>query len=383
MKLVKKMFIIIVIGVFFFSGTLTTQADSINTKTTPIEVTPRTQPPIMPLSYTLNLPAIPVTMTVYDNQVISYFDTYLSNVPDGYDVTNGGPYLGWCVEAGTGITRGVGHQVMLYSSYDPVMPVSFQNADWYKINYILNHKIGSEDEISIAIWYFCGEWPYGMPPNSQTMVNEANTYGAAFVPSEGEVIAVLADGGSTIQRTFFELLIPDIPPPVHYEQETAWAKGTRYVVRGSWAMYVTYDGGTLQTPFMAGQFKTAGTVIIEPADPGFVTITINLNEGYYFTYNETVYPNNIQIQDYASKPKENPNPGGFTYKFTATGQEFTSDPIPVNNYYGIHGEVWHQVPNELLPLWYILASRILASRLCQLFPTAFPVLRYLVYQYNN
>jgi hypothetical protein len=188
MKTYKKGIIGWIISALLFSGTLTIQAsitDGI-----------------------LNLPTEPVTMTVYDNQVISYFDTYLSNVPEGYDVANGGPYLGWCVETGTGITRGVGHQIMLYSSYDPAMPESFTNADWYKINYILNHKIGSEDEISIAIWYFCGEWPYGMPPNSQTMVNEANLYGDGYYPPEDGVIAVLADGGSTIQRSIFELSFP-------------------------------------------------------------------------------------------------------------------------------------------------------------------------------
>ena len=176
------------ISILVFSGTLITKADISDG--------------------VLNLPPTPVTLTVYDNQVISYFDTYLSNVPPGYDVTNGGPYLGWCVQIGNSIPRGVDHQVMLYSSYDPAMPDSFKNADWYKINYILNHKIGTEDEISIAIWYFCGEWPYGMPANSQTMVNNANLYGDSYYPPSDGVIAVLADGGTEIQRTFFELSIP-------------------------------------------------------------------------------------------------------------------------------------------------------------------------------
>ena len=203
MKIVKKFCMLIMISAFLFSGTLIAQAASINTMSTIKNTTP-----VAMLSYDLNLPTVPVTMTVYDNGVISYFDTYLSNVPPGYDVTNGGPYLGWCCQTAAGIPRGVGHQVMLYSSYDPAMPASFMTVNWYKINYILNHKIGSEMEISIALWYFSGDWPWGMPPNSQMMVNNANLNGETFIPVPGEVIAILADGGSTIQRTFFELIVP-------------------------------------------------------------------------------------------------------------------------------------------------------------------------------
>jgi len=371
MKVLNKIYTSMVICVLLFSGTLLTVASTNNGEITAINeqntMIKNTPPGV--LTYTLNLPTVPVTMTVYDNQVICYFDTYLSDVPPGYDVTNGGPYLGWCVQSGIGITRGIGHQVMLYSSYDPAMPASFMSIDWYKINYLINHKIGTEDEISIAIWHLCGEWPWGMPPNSQTMVNEANMYGASFIPIGGEAIAVLADAGSTVQRTFFELILP---PDVCYESETGWAQGTRYILKkGNWAMYVQYDGVEKTADLIAGQWMDAGDVTFSaPNGDNEVTITFNLADEWIF--DDSTQDNNIHIQDYWTAPSgQKPAPGQFTYSYNATGAYYQVT-VPFAPYYGVHTALLHEVPCDPPMIWLLL------NHLSERFPYVFFLLRTLL-----
>ena len=66
----------------------------------------------------LNLPSTPVTIEVW-NGTESYYETLLSNVPSGYDVTNS-TYLGWCVDRRCVMPRSpVTHQVALFSSCNP------------------------------------------------------------------------------------------------------------------------------------------------------------------------------------------------------------------------------------------------------------------------
>ena len=158
----------------------------------------------------VRLPTEYVTMrAVYGTE--SWFDMTLLNVSAGYDVTNGS-YLGWCVQKDTTMTRGVNHTVLLYSSYDPAMPVDFQNDNWDKVNYVLNHKQDGRESIQNVIWFYICNDPY--PTNdtdAQAMIADANANGGDFVPSPGEKIAILVgtiDGNYSIQRTFFELTLP-------------------------------------------------------------------------------------------------------------------------------------------------------------------------------
>jgi hypothetical protein len=155
---------------------------------------------------TVRLPTHLVTMRAeYGDQ--SWFDMTLSRIPPGYDVTNG-PYLGWCVQKDTNMTRGVNHAVRLYSSYDPAMPSNFTNDNWDKVNYVLNNKQGGRESIQRAIWYYICNDPY--PTNdtdAQAMIADANASGDGFIPSYDEKIAILVDVINdiySIQRTFFE-----------------------------------------------------------------------------------------------------------------------------------------------------------------------------------
>lgn len=130
-----------------------------------------------------------------------------------------------------------------------------------------------------------------------------------------------------------------------WEDETAWAAGTRYVEQGNWAMYVGYEGVEKTVNLLAGQFMAAGTVHFSAPVDGQVIITITLNEGWRFALDEEGEPveENVKVQDYASTPPaENPSPGLFAWKGTATASPF-SIVVPENNFYGVHVDVQHQV----------------------------------------
>jgi hypothetical protein len=126
---------------------------------------------------------------------------------------------------------------------------------------------------------------------------------------------------------------------LEFKDETAWAAGDRFTQRGNWATYTPYIPDATVALY-AGQHHEAGTVhLSEPVD-GFVTISIELDEDWYFAD----ISENVKIQDYSGAPSGNPAPGSFDWKFTAIGQTFI-EVVPENNYYGVHIEAgqWVEV----------------------------------------
>jgi len=153
-----------------------------------------------------NLPS-GVTLTAYHPGSSSYFDSIISDVPPGYDVMNG-EYKGWCVQLGLYIPLATPHTVDLYSSCDDLgMPDSFQNENWGKVNYVLNNKQGDQDDVQDVIWYYTSAGEYPTDPDAQAMIIDAELYGMDFCPEPEQVVAILADGGNSIQRTIFELIL--------------------------------------------------------------------------------------------------------------------------------------------------------------------------------
>lgn len=158
---------------------------------------------------TVQLPTGYVTMTA-EYGANSWFVMDISDVPDGYDVTDG-QYYGWCAQEDILMVReGVDHTVVLYSSYDPDMPQSFRNDNWDKINYLINHKQGNRTSVQNAIWYYIDGMDIpSEDPDAQAMIADANTNGSGFVPQPGETIAILAEGVTSIQRSFLEGVFTD------------------------------------------------------------------------------------------------------------------------------------------------------------------------------
>jgi len=162
----------------------------------------------------LNLSSTPVIMEV-SNSTASYFNITLSDVPLGYDVTNG-TYLGWCVDRSANMDPGT-HEVTLYSSINP--PGTLTTQKWDMVNYILNHKQGTAQDIQQAIWYFINMVGNYTPTNpvAWTIVNDALANGTGFVPAYGQIIAVICfpetmlPGSPSVQVSIIEVVIPIVP----------------------------------------------------------------------------------------------------------------------------------------------------------------------------
>ncbi|MCJ7424824.1 hypothetical protein MUP01_11250 [Candidatus Bathyarchaeota archaeon] len=141
----------------------------------------------------LNLPSTPIQIEA-SNGTESYLSTSLSDVPSGYDVMNG-TYLGWCVDKTAEMGRSPAtHEVELYSSINP--PGTLESEKWGMVNYILNHKQGTMDDIQQAIWYFInmlGTSGNFTPTSTVAMVivNDTLANGTGFVPENGQTIAVI------------------------------------------------------------------------------------------------------------------------------------------------------------------------------------------------
>jgi hypothetical protein len=120
----------------------------------------------------------------------------------------------------------------------------------------------------------------------------------------------------------------------YWTEETAWGAGYRYVDQGNWGTYTPNQTG-VNINIWAGQHIDAGYLTFSEAVDGVVTITITLNDGWRFADTDE----NVKIQPYDEPPPaENPNPGDFAIKATATASPFDIE-VPLAAYYGIHMEV--------------------------------------------
>ena len=144
----------------------------------------------------------------------NYFDMTISNVPDGYYITNG-YYAGWCVQKELQMILNSSHSVILYSSLNiSSLPPEFNDMPWDKINYIINHKTGyTRNSIQNAIWNFTDDTNCSDDLGALELVNAANAYNGSYIPTIGDKLAIPILGKKTIQLTFLELVIPQPTPP--------------------------------------------------------------------------------------------------------------------------------------------------------------------------
>jgi len=167
----------------------------------------------------LNLPGVPVTVAhgPWNAGANSTLDVTLSEVPDGFDVTNG-YYPGWCVEDNFQPDYS-GPGVVLLDSTDTepleCPPNDYPGYPWDKINYLLNHKNGTIEDIQVAMWLLNGTYAGTFPetPAATAMFDDAEANGGGFLPGPGEIVAVVlcVDGNSgagTFQDTLIELVLP-------------------------------------------------------------------------------------------------------------------------------------------------------------------------------
>jgi len=152
------------------------------------------------------LPSSEITMEVikYPGENC-YYNIMLSDVPSGYHVSDG-IYLGWCVDEYHYISVGVEYSARMYSSYDENNP--HPDPDWDKVNYILNHKQGTKDDIKEAIWFFVDGGNMPSTEEGRNMVEEAENNGEGFVPGPGQVLAVILWIDNGTQVPIIEVTVP-------------------------------------------------------------------------------------------------------------------------------------------------------------------------------
>jgi hypothetical protein len=151
-----------------------------------------------------NLPTDMVVQLTVENGTTTYFISTLSGVPAGYDVHNGN-YPGWCIEMDEHMKRGDSHDVRLFASLTP--PDVFNYINWIKINYILNHKQGSMNDVQRAIWHYTDN--QAVDGDALAMVQAADANYLGYDPLTGAVFAVIcqrqAASGEGVQNSIIEI----------------------------------------------------------------------------------------------------------------------------------------------------------------------------------
>jgi len=140
----------------------------------------------------------------HPNGPISYFLSTFTGIGAGFGIADNTGYPGWCVDLFHNITPGTTYQAKVYSSYDGALPGDLQDSDWDMVNYLLNNKQGSRDDIQNAIWYFIGGGAYPSDPDAQAMIADALANGEGFVPGAGQITAVVVDPVQNVQVTIIE-----------------------------------------------------------------------------------------------------------------------------------------------------------------------------------
>jgi hypothetical protein len=154
----------------------------------------------------MNLPPGTVDATFNYPGPVSYWKITLSSVPSGYDVTNG-IYVSWCCDQTHTINNGAMLSVNLYSSYDPLQPCRGGDPGWNKVNYVINNKQGTADDVQAAIWHYIDSNGGNQADPDVIAMEAAADAHPSFVPLPGQLVAVVVyQAGS--QGTFIEVIVP-------------------------------------------------------------------------------------------------------------------------------------------------------------------------------
>ncbi|MFZ0928747.1 MAG: PEP-CTERM sorting domain-containing protein [Syntrophobacteraceae bacterium] len=82
--------------------------------------------------------------------------------------------------------------------------------EWNQINYVVNHKKGSKEDIQQAIWHFAGsEKQTTFSVEAAQLIEEANLKGKDYKPAEGELLAVICKPDEKKQPVFIEYKLPE------------------------------------------------------------------------------------------------------------------------------------------------------------------------------
>ena len=146
-------------------------------------------------------------------------DITLNHVPTGdFDVSDG-HYAGWCIE--DNFRDDFNGPVTLRDSTESdtlSWPPSYRAVPWDQVNYLLNHKNGTIQEVQAAMWLLTwgqsGTFP--VTAAAQAMYDDAVANGTGFMPGPGQVVAVILEGDGLgpdgHQDTVIEVMVPQPEP---------------------------------------------------------------------------------------------------------------------------------------------------------------------------
>jgi hypothetical protein len=243
-----------------------------------------------------NLPTTAVTINQAPPEAWSYpfATTIVSGVPVAdppYDVSNGGVYTGWCIDLGHNVVRGADYPVLLYSSLGAGLPAPFGSFPWDMINYVLNHKQGTGQDIAQAIWFFVNggsspaDWPgvasalttdgypFGPVPSTlaAAMVTDALANGVGVVPGPGQIVAVIcAPTDEAVQDTIIELTVPEEKAPGF--TPGFWKHNIEVRLGLTNGAYSAFAGGPLDGVKLTNQMMDELLATVNTM-PGFTTLT--------------------------------------------------------------------------------------------------------------
>ncbi len=135
----------------------------------------------------LKLPTSTVTATVEPAGVYP-FQIVLSGVPKGFDVINNFAYNGWCADLLTIIQENTPYTATLSSSLCN-SPPDYTSTQWNMVNYILNNKQGTSEDVQAAIWLTFGF------NAGQIQTNAGSGFSYDYATANAIVCAAKAHGG--------------------------------------------------------------------------------------------------------------------------------------------------------------------------------------------
>ncbi len=194
----------------------------------------------------VDVPPGPVTAYI-EGADASFFIVQLSGVPAGYDVSNT-TYPSFCVSYFDTESPVGTHPVQLYDSTGP-LPSDLQE-DYNRINYILNHKQGTGDDVQAAIWFFTDGITSGLTPAAQAMIDDALANGGSFTPGVGQITAVILQAldDPDLQTIIIEVTTPTPQPPTCDD----WLTGGGFVFNDGKKCSFGVRGGIRKGAFWGG-----------------------------------------------------------------------------------------------------------------------------------
>ena len=161
-----------------------------------------------------NIPKFPVEMFIKMG-ASSRFELFFLNVKYDYDLVDFQFYKAWCLRRGAPLPTHTVHTVRLYSSTDPNLPLEYKRMPWRQMNYVINHKQGSKEDVQEAIWQLAkSHGRRKMSVKAVQLVKAANLEGKDFTPAAGDLVAIICDPKRNEQPIFLEYKVPPGKPAV-------------------------------------------------------------------------------------------------------------------------------------------------------------------------